>query len=74
MADHRKTRVLVILVRSAVTKEEALLVSTTASYPVTRPQDLEIKTALPIDNSFRYVSNLYRGLRLLDVEMHLFQI
>ena len=57
VADHRKTRVLVILVRSAVTKEEALLVSTTASYPVTRPQDLEIKTALPIDNSFRYVSN-----------------
>ena len=55
MADFQKTRVLLILLRSAVTKEEAILITTTASYPVTRVEDLEVKTALPIDNIFRCV-------------------
>ena len=53
VADFRKTRVLLILLRSNVTKEEAVLITTTSSYPVTRVQDLEVKTALPIDNNFR---------------------
>ena len=53
VADFRKTRVLLILLRSAVTKEEAVLVANVANYPVTRVQDLEVKTALPIDNNFR---------------------
>ena len=53
MADFQKTRVLLILLRSAVTKEEAILITTSASYPVTRVEDLEVKTALPIDNNFR---------------------
>ena len=53
VADFRKTRVLLILLRSTVTKEEAVLIASTANYPVTRVQDLEIKTALPIDNNFR---------------------
>ena len=53
VADFRKTRVLLILLRSNLTKEEAVLITTTSSYPVTRVQDLEVKTALPIDNNFR---------------------
>ena len=53
MADFRKTRVLLILLRSAANKEEAVLIASAANYPVTRVQDLEIKTALPIDNNFR---------------------
>lgn len=53
VADFRKTRVLLILLRSNVTKEEAVLITTTSSYPVTRVQDLEVKTALPIDDNFR---------------------
>ena len=53
VTDFRKTRVLLILLRSNLTKEEAVLITTASSYPVTRVQDLEIKTALPIDSNFR---------------------
>ena len=65
MEDFRKTRVLLILLRSTVTKEEAVLITTTASYPVTRVQDLEVKTALPIDNNFRSVLNTNLHLHLV---------
>ena len=53
VSEFQKSRVLVILLRSALTKEEAVLIITTSSFPITRVQDLEVKTALPIDNNFR---------------------
>ena len=55
VVDWSKSKVVLVLVRCESCKEDAIMVMTCASYPVVSDQDVKISTAIPVDQTFKYV-------------------